>query len=132
MDLVPYTQFVKTLTSKESSEFDSYIASLQSLNAAGCDIARLDTAATGLTAESGEILEVIKKIKFQGKPWNEETKFHLKREAGDVMFYLMNLLMALDLPMEDVIQENINKLESRYPGGKFDVHYSENRKVGDL
>jgi len=127
-----YQHFVDTITSNDSKNFDNYIRQLASLKDAGCDIARLDTAITGLSAESNEAMEILKKLKFQGKEWNPDVRFHLVREAGDVIFYWINLCIALGIDPNEVIAENVRKLEARYPGGSFDSHYSENRKVGDL
>lgn len=127
-----YEHFVKTLTSKPSSEFAAYMQRLQELHDAGCNIERLDTAVQGLSAEAGEAMEIVKKMKYQGKEWNEDNKFHLKREAGDIIFYWMNLCVALELDPMEVIAENVRKLEARYPGGSFDIFHSENRKEGDL
>jgi len=90
------------------------------------------TAALGLTAESGEFTEVVKKIVFQGKPYNEDNVFHMKRELGDIMWYVAQACMALDTDFNEIIEMNVEKLKARYPGGEFDVHYSENRKEGDL
>ena len=90
------------------------------------------TACLGLAAEGGEFIEVPKKMFFQGKPLTEAEVFHLKRELGDVMWYWINACRALNLDPNDVIDENVRKLESRYPGGTFDAHYSENRKEGDI
>lgn len=130
--LNPYNGFVDTLTSIDSKDFDSYIAALIRLKTSGCDISRLDTAINGLSAESNEAMEILKKMKFQGKPWNEDIRFHLKREAGDVIFYWMMLCQALQIDPEEIINENIRKLESRYPGGKFSIIHSEVRKENDL
>ena len=85
-----------------------------------------------MCAESGEFTEIIKKIVFQGKPVNNENLWHLKRELGDVMWYVMQACMGLGVDLDEVIEMNIDKLKSRYPGGEFDAHYSENRKEGDL
>jgi NTP pyrophosphatase (non-canonical NTP hydrolase) len=90
------------------------------------------TACLGLAAESGEFIEVPKKMFFQGKPLNDENVFHMKRELGDIMWYWVNACRALNLDPNDVIDENVRKLENRYPGGSFDAHYSENRKEGDI
>jgi NTP pyrophosphatase (non-canonical NTP hydrolase) len=90
------------------------------------------TAALGLSAEAGEFTEVVKKIIFQGKPVNEDNLFHMKRELGDIMWYFMQACMALDVSPEEVIEMNVDKLKARYPGGEFDVHFSENRKQGDV
>jgi NTP pyrophosphatase (non-canonical NTP hydrolase) len=130
--LKAYEHFVDTLTSNPSKNFDAYIARLHELQAAGCDIARLDTAVQGLSAEAGEAEEIVKKMKYQGKPWNEENAFHLKREAGDVIFYWINLCIALKLDPMEVVAENVRKLEARYPGGSFNIDQSEIRKTGDL
>lgn len=127
-----YRTFVETLTSTPSKDFDAYVARLKELHDAGCNISLLDAAATGLNAEAGEALEIVKKLKFQEKPWNDDTKFHLLREAGDAIFYWIMLTLALGQDPYEVIGENIRKLESRYPGGKFDGFYSENRAEGDL
>jgi NTP pyrophosphatase (non-canonical NTP hydrolase) len=132
IDLKSYTKFVDTLTSSPSKEFEAYINSLTKLKEAGCDIERLDTAVSGAMAEAGEAMEIVKKLKFQGKEWNEDVKYHLYREAGDLIFYWINFCLALNLDPNEVIAENVRKLESRYPGGSFDAHYSENRKEGDI
>jgi NTP pyrophosphatase (non-canonical NTP hydrolase) len=92
----------------------------------------LITGALGLAAETGEFCEIPKKMLFQGKPLTEENLFHMKRELGDIMWYWINTCRALNLDPNAVIEENVNKLQSRYPGGHFDVHYSENRREGDL
>ena len=96
------------------------------------NIPLLITACLGLAAESGEFIEVPKKIIFQGKALTDENVYHMKRELGDIMWYWVNACRALNLDPNEVIAENVRKLESRYPGGKFDAHYSENRKDSDL
>ena len=85
-----------------------------------------------LCAESGEFTEIVKKMIFQGKPATEENFYHMKRELGDIMWYFMQACLALDVSPEEIIEMNVEKLMARYPGGNFDVHYSENRKEGDL
>lgn len=132
IDLSQYKNFVNTLTSDPSKIHSVYLNRLDALHAVGCDIARLDTAISGLMAESGEAMEILKKMKFQGKEWTEDLRYHLIREAGDVIFYWINLCIALNTDPTSIIEENVKKLESRYPGGKFDVHYSEHRNANDL
>jgi NTP pyrophosphatase (non-canonical NTP hydrolase) len=133
IDLNKYTQFVNAVTSKESNNYDHLQQRVSELrDTTNVNISLLMTACFGLAAESGEFIEIPKKILFQGKPLTEENIFHMKRELGDVMWYWVNACRALNLDPNDVIQENVNKLESRYPGGSFDAHYSENRKDGDL
>ena len=134
IDLNRYMEFVQAVTSKESNNYDHLHNRILQL-ANGEPIinpALLLTAAIGLGSEGGEFQEIVKKIFFQGKPLNEENLFHMKRELGDVMWYWINACRALNLDPNDVIEENVNKLKARYPGGEFDVHYSENRQTGDL
>jgi NTP pyrophosphatase (non-canonical NTP hydrolase) len=130
IDLNKYTDFVNRVTSDESNNLSSMVDKLATID--NVNISLLMTAAIGLAAETGEFAELPKKIVFQGKPCDEDTIFHMKRELGDIMWYWVNACRALNLDPNDVILENVNKLESRYPDGEFDVHYSENRKDGDL
>ena len=134
IDLNRYTKFVDAVTSNESNNYDHLQRRINELRNAELNFnpSLLLTAAIGMPAEVGEFSEIPKKIFFQGKPFNEEARFHMKRELGDIMWYWINACRALNLDPNDVIAENVNKLESRYPGGKFDAHYSENRKDGDL
>ena len=133
IDLNKYQDFVAEVTSKESNYPDDFIARIKEINdTTTINPSLLLTAAMGLAAEGGEFVEIPKKIVFQGKPVNEENIFHMKRELGDIMWYWINACRALNLDPNDVIAENVRKLESRYPGGSFDAYYSENRKQGDL
>ena len=127
-----YLEFVDAVTSQPSKNADAFEYRIQELRGEGFETHRLLTAAVGMSAEAGEFTEVVKKIIFQGKPVNEENMFHLKRELGDIMWYWINSCRALGLDPNEVVAENVNKLKARYPGGEFDVHYSENRKDGDL
>ena len=135
IDLNRYKEFVKQVTSDASNSSMQMYNRMQEAEGESnyqVNTALLLTAAIGLAAETGEFAELPKKIVFQGKPCDEDTIFHMKRELGDIMWYWVNACRALGLDPNDVIEENVRKLESRYPGGKFDVHYSENRKQGDL
>tara|TARA_B100000029_G_scaffold108624_1_gene100005 strand:- start:87 stop:497 length:411 start_codon:yes stop_codon:yes gene_type:complete len=132
IDPKKYAQFVDGVTSEPSKDFDAFIYRLQELNGENSDIHRLLTAAVGLSAESGEFTEIVKKIIFQGKPYNDDNIYHMKRELGDIMWYLAQACMALNTNFNEILEMNIDKLKSRYPGGEFDAHYSENRKEGDL
>ena len=132
VDFDRYLQFVNAVTSEESKDYESFIARLEDLKKEDFPTERLLTAAVGMSAEAGEFTEVIKKMIFQGKPVNEENLFHLKRELGDIMWYVAQACMALEVKFEDVIARNVKKLESRYPDGSFDIYYSENRQEGDL
>ena len=131
IDFLKYAKFVNAVTSVQSKEHEAFIR-LQELEGEGFHSERLLTAAVGLCAEAGEFTEIIKKTVFQGKPVTEDNLFHLKREMGDIMWYFMQACMALDVSPEEIIEMNVDKLKSRYPGGEFDVHYSENRKEGDV
>ena len=132
IDPKKYAQFVDGVTSEPSKDFDAFIYRLQELNGENSNIHRLLTAAVGLSAESGEFTETVKKIIFQGKPYNDDNIYHMKRELGDIMWYLAQACMALNTNFNEILEMNIDKLKSRYPGGEFDAHYSENRKEGDL
>lgn len=132
IDFQRYAEFVDAVTSDESRDFVALSDRLVALDSQGINIERLLTGAVGLSAEAGELMEIVKKLIFQGKPVNEETIFHMKRELGDVMWYVMQVLMALDTSLEEVVEMNVEKLQKRYPGGEFDPFYSENRQEGDL
>ena len=132
VDLNKYKEFVEGVTSQQSNETESLCNQLQSLEQSGVNMALLLTGSIGIASEGGEFSEIVKKCIFQGKPLDADTQFHIKRELGDIMWYWINSCRALGLDPNDVIEENVNKLKSRYPGGEFDVHYSENRKEGDL
>ena len=132
IDFDKYTDFVDAVTSDSSKDFVYLADRLVELDRKGANIERLTTAGVGLAAEAGEFLEIVKKMVFQGKPWDEHNREHLIIELGDVMWYVAQACMALDVPFDEVIQGNIKKLEKRYPGGKFDINYSEVRAEDDL
>ena len=133
IDTKKYIEFVRQTTSPASSDFAQLLSRLTELEATNdADVPRLLTAALGMTAEAGEFTEVVKKIVMQGKPYNEENVFHMKRELGDICWYLAQACMALDTNFEEVLQMNYEKLSARYPEGTFDVFRSENRVEGDL
>jgi NTP pyrophosphatase (non-canonical NTP hydrolase) len=146
IDLNKYSEFVGAVTSKTSNDLTTFMDQCDRLDAnyelfegetesrhgPSINIPLLLTACLGLAAESGEFIEIPKKIFFQGKPLNEENLFHMKRELGDIMWYWINACRALNLDPNDVIAENVNKLKARYPGGEFDVNHSENRQQGDI
>ena len=127
-----YLEFVDAVTSQPSKDYPSFAARIYELEEQGFPTERLLTASVGMCAEAGEFTEVVKKIVFQGKPVNEDNLFHLKRELGDIMWYVAQECMGLGVSLDEVIEMNVDKLKARYPGGEFDVHYSENRKEGDL
>jgi len=146
VDLNKYKQFVEAVTSKPSQDLTEFMNRLDRIDAnyesygpdgeyvhgPDINVPLLLCGAIGLGSETGEFQEIVKKVVFQGKPLNEEAHFHMKRELGDIMWYWINACRALGFDPNDVVAENVKKLEARYPGGKFDVYYSENRKANDL
>ena len=132
VDTQRYLEFVNGVTSEQSKSHEAFVYRIQELEGQGFPTERLLTAAVGMSAEAGEFTEIVKKIVFQGKPVNEENLFHMKRELGDIMWYVAQACMGLNTSIDEIIEMNVEKLEKRYPGGSFDVHYSENRKQGDV
>jgi len=142
IDFKAYSEFVRTVTSEPSKDLTTFMNRLDVIdgnydfvnNQHGPDVnvPLMLTGAMGLCSESGELMEIVKKMVFQGKPLSEETHFHMMRELGDIIWYWTNMCSALGLDPNHVIAENVNKLRSRYPGQEFSVYYSENRHQGDL
>ena len=127
-----YSEFVTKVTSDPSLDLDALKASLEDIeNKSPIESARLLTAALGLGSETGEFVEIVKKMFLQGKPPSEDNIFHMKRELGDIMWYWVTACTALKLDPYEVISENQKKLEARY-GEQFAVDRSEVRKEGDL
>ena len=131
VDLHKYLLFVDGVTSDSSKDFKFFIESLHNLDREGSNINRLTTAAVGISAEGGEFMEIVKKMVFQGKPWNDDNREHLIIELGDVLWYVAQACMALEVSFDDVVAGNVEKLKKRYPGGEFNVYHSENRAEGD-
>lgn len=141
VDLKAYTKFVSEVTSQPSQDLTTFMSRLDELDVnylgngkhgPDVNVCRLLTAGIGLSSETGEFNEIVKKVFFQGKALSEENIFHMKRELGDIVWYWAQACLALNIDPNDVIAENVRKLESRYPGGRFDVFHSENRQAGDL
>jgi|TARA_B100001758_G_scaffold103418_1_gene88576 NTP pyrophosphatase (non-canonical NTP hydrolase) len=127
-----YTDFVTKVTSEPSIDLDALKKSFNDIEKnSNIKTPRLLTAALGLGSETGEFVEIVKKMFLQGKPPSEDNIFHMKRELGDIMWYWTTACAALDLDPYEVISENQEKLASRY-GEKFEVQRSEVRKEGDL
>ena len=127
-----YTDFVTKVTSDPSIDLDTLKKSFDDIEAnSSIKTPRLLTAALGLGSETGEFVEIVKKMFLQGKPPSQDNIFHMKRELGDIMWYWVTACAALDLDPYEVINENQEKLAARY-GEKFEVGRSEVRKEGDL
>ena len=131
IDFERYQKFVDAVTSDASTDFLALSDRLVALDEKGANIERLLTAGVGINAEGGEFLEIIKKMVFQGKPWNDDNREHLIIELGDLMWYVAQACMALNVSFDDVIATNVKKLEKRYPEGTFDPYFSENRASDD-
>ena len=132
IDPIKYVEFVDAVTSTPSKDHEAFVYRVQELEGQGFPTERLLTASVGMCAEAGEFTEIVKKIVFQGKPVNEDNLFHLKRELGDIMWYVAQACMGLGVTFDEILEMNVDKLSARYPAGTFDVYYSENRKEGDL
>ena len=131
VDTYNYLEFVEFVTSDASKNYDSFSKRLSELNDEGANIQRLLTAGVGINAEGGEFLEIVKKMIFQGKPWNEDNREHLIIELGDVLWYIAQACIALNISMDEVFHYNVTKLLKRYPEGVFDVFKSEVRSEDD-
>jgi NTP pyrophosphatase (non-canonical NTP hydrolase) len=130
-DYEKYLEFVEFVTSDASKNYDAFSTRLNELNEQGVNIERLLTGAVGINAEGGELMEIVKKLIFQGKPWNEDNRDHLIIELGDVMWYVAQVCLALNISMDEVVLKNVSKLLKRYPEGVFDVSKSEKRAADD-
>ena len=127
-----YTDFVTKVTSEPSIDLDALKESFDDVEKnSNIKTPRLLTAALGLGSETGEFVEIVKKMYLQGKPPSEDNIFHMKRELGDIMWYWITACASLNLDPYEVISENQEKLAARY-GKKFEVQRSEIRKDGDL
>jgi len=129
--LLDYTRFVDEVTSDASKDAQALSDSLDVIDNFGVSPERVLTAAIGISAEGGEFAEIVKKCIFQGKPMDDDAQYHMKRELGDIMWYIAQACIALSISLEDVLDTNIQKLEARYPDG-FEAFRSENREEGDI
>ena len=134
IDLIKYTQFVDAITSDESNNTGSFVRSIQDLQMDNLDInvALLMTAAMGMSGEAGEFSEIVKKLVFHRKPLTDEIRTHLAKELGDQIWYWTNACRAIGVDPNQVIADNVTKLQSRYPGGVFSAERAENRAAGDI
>ena len=132
IDLKKYAQFVDGVTSLPSKDLGTLFTRLADLEKQDLNVPRLLTAAIGLPGEAGEFSELVKKIVFHGKEYNEENITKLKKELGDVAWYWTQACLALNVDPNSIISDNVAKLEARYPGGKFSVYHAENRQDNDI
>lgn len=132
VDLNKYGEFVNGVTSVDSINFEAFIERLEALNEQGFNVAQLMTGSMGLSSESGEFNEIVKKTFFHGEEMTEDKKFHMKRELGDIIWYWLAACNAMGFSPDEIVAMNVDKLEKRYPGGKFSVFFSANRQEGDI
>lgn len=130
ISLDKYKEFVMSVMSSKSKSLDELIEVLKNLENQGINAALLNTAAVGLSGETGEFSDLVKKIFFQGKEVDSTTREKLEKELGDVIFYWITGCLALGLDPDSVIKLNVDKLSARYPTG-FSVTRSEVRAKND-
>jgi NTP pyrophosphatase (non-canonical NTP hydrolase) len=132
IDTNKYIEFVRQTTSPASSDFNKLIERMKELDEEGVKLTHLLTFALGASAEMGEAVEIIKKCLLQGKPFTDDAKVHLTKELGDVLYYIGQFCIAMNISFEEIMQINYEKLSARYPEGTFSIERSENRVEGDL
>ena len=132
IDTNKYIEFVRQTTSPASSDFNKLIERMKELDDEGVKLTHLLTFALGASAEMGEAVEIIKKCLLQGKPFTDDAKVHLTKELGDVLYYIGQFCIAMNVSFEEIMQINYEKLSARYPEGTFSVYRSENRVDGDI
>ena len=128
-EVIEHRMFVDDVTSEATRDCDVFldrIEELQDGDMVWSQPQRLLTGAIGICSEGGELLDLVKKIIFQGKEPSEELRNKVKNELGDVMWYVQQVLITMEWDLEEVLAENTKKLSGRYPEG-FDVDKSENR-----
>lgn len=132
IDTKKYIEFVRQTTSPASSDFNKLIERMKEFDEEGVKLTHLLTFALGASAEMGEAVEIIKKCLLQGKPFTDDAKVHLTKELGDVLYYIGQFCIAMNISFEEIMQINYEKLSARYPEGTFSVYRSENRVDGDI
>jgi hypothetical protein len=132
IDLVKYSKFVDGVTSTPSKDLQALMDRMVELEEQGANVPRLLTSGIGMPGEAGEFSEIVKKIIFHGKEYSDANVVLLKKELGDVAWYWTQACLALGVNPNEIISENVAKLEGRYPGGRFDPWHAENRKDGDV
>ena len=132
VDLTKYGEFVNTVCSDDSKVFEDFLRRMHELNEQGFNVPQLMTASMGLSSEGGEFNEIVKKTFFHGQDLTDDIRFHMKRELGDVIWYWLAACLAMGFDPNEIVEMNVEKLEKRYPGGKFSVYFSANRAEGDI
>jgi len=129
-EVIEHRDFVNSITSEATVDSDAFIERLEKLQDGDMiwsQPQRLLTGGIGICSEGGELLDLVKKVLFQGKEPTPELRKKIKLELGDVMWYVQQVLIWGGWSLNEVLHENINKLSGRYPEG-FSVDKSENRE----
>ena len=130
--LMDYQEFVDEVSSDATkNNDDSFFDALDIVDEQGVEPSRLLTAGIGLSGEVGEFNDIVKKCIFQGKELDDDVVNHLRKELGDIMWYVAQGCIALDTNIEEIIEMNTAKLKDRYPGG-FSEFRSDNRDEDDI
>jgi NTP pyrophosphatase (non-canonical NTP hydrolase) len=127
-----YQKFVDEVTSEPSKSTQKFLDVVSEADGKNLNVSRILTAGIGLSGEVGEFNEIIKKILFQGSNVDQDTIIHLKKELGDVIWYVTQACIALDTDLEQIIKLNTDKLNSRFGGNKFNITKSLNRRRSDI
>lgn len=127
-----YINFVQQTTSAASSDVNVLIDRIRELEGDGVKLTHLLTFCLGMIGELGESVDLIKKTILQGKEMTPDLKARILSEGQDLLWYLAQFCIAMDVSFEDLMQGNYEKLSARYPEGHFSVYRSENRKEGDI
>lgn len=132
IDSEKYIDFVKQVTSPASTDINVLIERMKELDGEGVKLTHLLTFALGMMGELGETIDLIKKVVLQNKKMTPEIENRIIGECQDILWYLAQFCIAMDVSFEDLMQGNYEKLSARYPEGAFSVYHSENRKPGDV
>jgi NTP pyrophosphatase (non-canonical NTP hydrolase) len=113
-----YAEFVQSVTSDYSKDNMSMLSRMEEMSMAdGVKTSHLLTAALGLTGEAGEFADHVKKIFFHGKAYDDDRREAMILELGDIMWYVMQACEALEVSLEEVVYDNVDKLSERHPDG---------------
>ena len=129
-EVTAHREFVNSVTSEATVDSDAFVDHLikfQDGDATWTELQRLLTGSIGISSEGGELLDLVKKLLFQGKEPTPELREKIKLELGDVMWYVQQVLIWGEWSLNEVLAENTKKLSGRYPEG-FSVDKSENRE----
>ena len=129
-EVIDHRDFVNGITSEATVDSDAFmdrLAEFQDGDMIWTEPQRLLTGGIGICSEGGELLDLVKKLLFQGKEPTPELREKIKLELGDVMWYVQQVLIWGGWSLNEVLAENTKKLSGRYPEG-FSVDKSENRE----